>query len=191
MVFEYLTVLISVVVGLSLTHFLTHLVRIVNLRDEVVISWVQLTWAATLVFWTVSFWWFTFVFTEVHSWSFALFLFVLGYAVFLYVLLALLFPADDVPGKDYRAQFMKNRRWFYGVFLAFLCYDVADFAIKLGENVSIVDAAPYALWIGYLLAMTVIALFTERLLFHRVFAGTALASLFVLSYFTLAPLAEA
>ena len=54
MVFEYLTVLISVVVGLSVTFFLTNVARIVNVRSEVTISWVQLLWSMVILIWTIS-----------------------------------------------------------------------------------------------------------------------------------------
>lgn len=61
MVFDYLTVLVSVVVGLSVTSFLTSVVRIIHLRGDVTISWEQLPWSAAILIWTVSFWCFTFV----------------------------------------------------------------------------------------------------------------------------------
>ena len=112
MVFEYLTVLISVVVGLSLASFLTNIVRIIHVRGEVKISWVQLMWAATILIWTIDFWWFTFVFTDETQWSIGLFSFVLAYSIFLFLLMALLFPEGVPPNHDYRTQFMRNRRWF-------------------------------------------------------------------------------
>ena len=189
MVFEYLTVLISVVVGLSLAHFLTHLVRIINLRKEVVVSWVQLTWALTITIWTVAFWWFTFALNRIETWSLGLFLFVLLYAIFLYVLMALLFPGDDLPGTDYREQFMSNQKWFYGVLIAFLLYDIGDYVVKMEADLSIIEALPYAAFIGSLVAGSVVALFNRSLLYHRAFAGFALALLLLMSATTLDPLA--
>ena len=83
MVFEYLTVLISVVVGLTVTSFLTNVVRIIHVRGDVTISWVQLLWSAAILSWTIAFWWFTFVLAEQRQWTFPLFVFLLAYATLL------------------------------------------------------------------------------------------------------------
>ena len=188
MVFEYLTVLISVVVGLALTHFLTQLVRIIHVRDRVVVSWAQLLWALALLVWIVSFWWFTFALNTVETWTFGLFLFVLGYAVFLDLLMALLFPEGEVPNQDYRAQFIRNRHWFFGTLLAFVSYDLVDYWIKAGTDSQTATIGPYALFIGPLIVMTVIALGTRNLLFHRFFAAMALVWVVAMSVITLRPL---
>ena len=188
MVFEYLTVLISVVVGLSVTSFLTNIARIVHVRGEVTISWVQLLWSIVILIWTISFWWFTFVLTAIPQWTFRLFVFLLAYSVFLFFLMALLFPEGVPPNHDYRAQFMRNRRWFFGVLLAFLCFDLLDYWIKLDKDVSIIGILPYAVFIAPLIVLSLIALRTENLLFHRAFAAYSLLALLTMSVTTLAPL---
>ncbi len=119
MAFDYLTVLISVVVGLSVTSFLTNVVRIIHVREDVRISWEQLLWSVVNLIWTVAFWWFTFVLAKQPQWTSALFAFLLVYAVLFYVLMALLFPEGVPAGHDYRAQFRRNRVWFFGAFTFF------------------------------------------------------------------------
>lgn len=190
MEFEYITVLISVVVGLALTHFLSHVVNIIHRRDEVIVSWAQLLWALALVVWTIAFWWFTFVFTRVEEMTFGLFLFVLVYAVFLYILLALLFPPDGGAEHDYRKVFLRNRRWFYCTYFVFLLYDIGDYLIKLEADVSIVTIAPYALFVGSQLVGAAIGVFTARLWFHRLFALYVLLFQFYLVATTLGPLSS-
>ena len=138
MVFEYLTVLVSVVVGLTATPFLTNVVRIIHVRGNVRISWEQLLWSVTILIWTVAFWWFTFVLARQSQWTFPLFVLLLAYATLLYVLMALLFPEGVPPDHDYRAQFMRNRVWSFGVFALFPCVDLVDYVIKLDRDVSIV-----------------------------------------------------
>ena len=78
MAFEYLTVLISVVIGLSVTSFLTNVARIIHVRADVTISWVQLLWSVTILIWTIAFWWFTFVLAEQQQWTYPLFVFFAG-----------------------------------------------------------------------------------------------------------------
>ena len=188
MAFEYLTVLVSVVVGLSVTSFLTNVARIIHVRSDVTISWVQLMWSATILIWTVAFWWFTFVLAEQQQWTYPLFVFLLAYATLLFLLMALLFPEGVPADHDYRAQFMRNRVWYFGVFLLFLCIDVVDFFIKLDKDVSIVSHAPYAAFIGSLCVLSLIALKTKNLLFHRCFAAYSIVATLVMSVTTLVPL---
>lgn len=188
MVFEYLTVLISVVVGLSLTSFLTNVVRIIHVRSNVTISWVQLLWSVTILVWTVAFWWFTFVLAEQRQWTYPLFAFLLAYATFLFFLMALLFPEGVPADHNYRTQFMRNRSWFFGVFLVFLCVDVIDYFIKLDKDVSIVGHLPYAAFAGPLIAFSLVAMRTDNLIFHRSFAAYSLLATLVMSVTTLVPL---
>lgn len=188
MVFEYLTVLISVVVGLTVTSFLTNVVRIIHVRADVTISWVQLFWSVAILSWTIAFWWFTFVLSEQRQWTFPLFVFLLAYATLLFFLMALLFPEGVPSDHDYRTQFMRNRAWFFSVFMVFLSVDVMDYLIKLDKNVSIVGHLPYAAFVGPLIVFSLIALRTENLLFHRFFAAYSILATLVMSATTLVPL---
>jgi len=188
MAFEYLTVLISVVVGLSLASFLTNIVRIIHVRGEVKVSWVQLLWAATILIWTIDFWWFTFVFTEEAQWSIGLFFFVLSYSIFLFILMALLFPEGVPPNHDYRAQFMRNRLWFFGVLLAFLIFDLGDYFIKLEKGIEIVANWTYVAFIVPLMVFSFAALFTQKIWFHRFFAVYGVLTLVAMTVLTMQPL---
>lgn len=188
MVFEYLTVLVSVVVGLSVTSFLTNVARIIHVRGDVKISWVQLMWSATILVWTVAFWWFTFVLAEQRQWTFPLFVFLLAYATLLFLLMALLFPEGVPADHNYRSQFMRNRVWYFGVFLLFLGVDVIDYFVKLDKDVSIVGHLPFAAFIGTFFVLSLIALQTRNLLFHRIFAAYSILATLAMSVSTLLPL---
>lgn len=188
MVFEHLTVLVSVVVGLSVTSFLTNVARIIHVRGDVTISWVQLMWSANILIWTVAFWWFTFVLADQRQWTYPLFVFLLAYATLLFLLMALLFPEGVPSDHNYRTQFMQNRGWFYGVFLLFLCVDVVDYFVKLEKEVPIVSHLPYVAFIGPLFVLSLVALITKNLLFHRGFAAYSILATLVMSVTTLVPL---
>jgi hypothetical protein len=188
MIFEYLTVLISVVVGLSVTSFLTNVARIIHIRSDVTISWVQLLWSMTILIWTIAFWWFTFVLAEQPEWTFPLFVFLLAYSTLLFFLMALLFPEGMPADHNYRAQFMRNRVWFFGALLLFLCVDWIDYVVKLEKGVSIVGYLPYAAFVGPLIVMSLFAIRTDNLLFHRIFAVYSLMAVLAVSATTLAPL---
>ena len=190
MVFEYLTVLISVVVGLSVTSFLTNVVRIIHVRGDVTISWAQLLWSVVILIWTIAFWWFTFVLAAEREWTFPLFVFLLAYSTLLFVLMALLFPEGVPENHNYRAQFMRNRIWFFSIFLLFLCVDLTDYVVKLEKDVSIVGHLQYAAFLGPLVVLSLFALRTDNLIFHRVFAVYSVLAVLAMSVTTLVPLAS-
>lgn len=104
--------------------------------------------------------------------------------------MALLFPEGVSADHDYRAQFMRNRAWFFGVLLLFLCVDLIDYVVKLGKQVSIVGDLPYAAFVVPLIVLSLFALRTESLVFHRDFSVYSLLALLVMSATTLVPLAS-
>ncbi|MEE4218079.1 MAG: hypothetical protein V2I48_10750 [Xanthomonadales bacterium] len=171
-----------------MTSFLTNVARIIHVRGDVTISWVQLMWSITILVWTVAFWWFTFVLAEQRQWTYPLFVFLLAYATILFLLMALLFPEGVPADHNYRTQFMRNRVWYFGVFLLFLCMDVFDYFVKLDKDVSIVSHMPYFAFIGPLFVLSLIALTTKNLLFHRSFAAYSILAVLVMSVTTLVPL---
>ncbi len=114
-----------------------------------------------------------------------LFIFLLTYSILLFFLMALLFPEGVPSDHDYRAQFMRNRVWFFGVFLLFLCLDLLDYWIKLEKDVSIANNLQYAAFVGPLILLSLIALRTANLLFHRVFSAYALLAVLAMSVNTL------
>ena len=95
-------------------------------------------------------------------------------------------PADH----HYQAQFMRNRFWFFGVLLLFLCVDLIDYIIRLDKDLSIIDQLPYAAFVGSFTVLSLFALRTDNLVFHRVFAVYSVLTLLVMSVTTLEPLAS-
>ena len=83
---------------------------------------------------------------------------------------------------------MRNRVWFFGALLLFLCVDWIDYVVKLEKGVSIVGYLPYAAFVGPLIVMSLFAIRTDNLLFHRIFAVYSLMAVLAVSATTLAPL---
>ena len=149
---------------------------------------MQLFWSVAILIWPVSFWWFTFVLAKQPQRTYPLFVFLLVYATLLYVLMALLFPEGVPAGHDYRAQFMRNRVWFFGVFALFLCIDLVDSVIKM--DVSIFGHLQYAAFVGPLIVLSLFALRTDNLVFHGVFAVYTILAELPMNATTFAPLAN-
>jgi hypothetical protein len=128
--FEYVAVLTSIIIGLAITHLLQGTARLIQHPDTGRPYWVHLTWALYMFLNSVFWWWWEFRLTRIEVWTFQMYIFVILFAVTLYLLCALLYPVslDGYDGfKDY---FYSRRRWFFGLSIVFLLIDVGDTLLK-------------------------------------------------------------
>ena len=127
--FEFISVLLSIVVGLGLTRLLTAVGRALEIRRNLRFYWVQGVWVVNLGLLFVSFWWANlFGHADRETWLFPNFVVLLLYAVFLFLASVLVIPSDFEEGTDLEAHFFEVRPWFFTV-LAFT--PVAEFADTL------------------------------------------------------------
>ena len=129
--FSYLSVLLSIVLGLGITQLLTGLGRLIQARDRVRIYWPTPAWAVLLLVAHVQTWWTMFALRDDAGWTFFAFLLVLLQPVLLYLAAALVLPdfgetADPTEARvDLRRHYFHQARWFFGVLLALLVASVA------------------------------------------------------------------
>ena len=119
--FEYLSVLVSIIVGLALTQLLSGAARLIQLRRRVRMHAPTLLWMATLFLVDVQVWWVAFERRATTEWQFFGFLLYLLIPVALFLLCYLVLPElGDEDAVDLRDNFDTNRGWFFGL-LAGLC----------------------------------------------------------------------
>src|SRR6056300_624681 len=116
--FEYVMVLVSIIVALAIAHLLTAVADTVHrLRGQgkpIKLDAVFSIWTGYVLIWLVSFWWWEFKFQEVVTeWSFGLYLFVIGYAISLFILAEILVPNRMRGVTDTYADFRDGRKWFF------------------------------------------------------------------------------
>lgn len=133
--FEYVMVLVSIIIGLALTHILTALGSAVHrLRGHgppIRLEATYLLWVGFVLIWLVSFWWWEFRFQELGTeWSFGLYLFIILYAVSLFLLSVVLVPAGMEGLEDSYGYLMSVRRWFFGALFGVIVVDTVDTFIK-------------------------------------------------------------
>jgi hypothetical protein len=132
--FEYVMALISIIVGLGLTHVLGALGTAVHRfrhGPPLRLDAVYLLWVGFVLIWLMSFWWWEFKFQVLDvKWTFGLYLFVILYAVVLFLLAVILVPKDMDGIDDAYAYFMGGRRWFFGVLLLANAIDFIDSLVK-------------------------------------------------------------
>ena len=127
--YEYLTIFISVVLGLAVVHLLSGVSLILDTRVRQRVDWIHLVWTTNVFVTTLLVWWFNFSLTAVQVWTLLHFLNLVAYSVVLYLLSALLFPVQGVEIIDFRAHFEANRPRFFMVWLVFQVVDFADVAL--------------------------------------------------------------
>lgn len=107
--FEYLSVLISVIVGLGLSHLLTTSARLLQRRRTVRTYTPTLLWIATLFLLQVQIWWVTYNSRRDTDWNYFSFLLLLAIPVIGYLLCYLVVPPLDTEIVDLRGNYYENR----------------------------------------------------------------------------------
>jgi hypothetical protein len=90
--FSYLSVLLSVILGLAITQVLQVARGLVLTRKAVRFYAPVIIWAAVAVLIAIQSWWASFGLRLREDWSFAAFLAVLAHAISIYVVAALVLP---------------------------------------------------------------------------------------------------
>ncbi|MDX6696041.1 MAG: hypothetical protein QOF02_3644 [Blastocatellia bacterium] len=118
--FSYISVIISVVIGLGLSQLLTGAAELVKARRRVSFYWVHLLWVALTFVAHIFLWWTMWNLRLVRDWNFFSFLRLLLAPVLLYVAAAFLIPKVE-PGVsiDLREYFYENHAAFFSVTAAF------------------------------------------------------------------------
>ena len=168
--FEYLAVLVSLILGLGIAHLLLGVGRMIHRRDRAQPDAVHLLWTGA-VFWTLILnWWVFFQAQSVTQWSFDYFLIVIVWAVLFFLLAVMLYPPDLPEDQGYAAVFVRNRAWFLGLFAATSFADIALTAAR-GDLFDPPIYLPFALHFS---ALGVIGIFVESRRFHVALAGYVL-----------------
>ena len=75
--FAHIKTVIGIILGLSITHSLKGVVRIIEHPNKIKPYWIHLLWGFYMFLTTVYFWWFEVHLSEVTDWNFFKYLFSL------------------------------------------------------------------------------------------------------------------
>src|ERR1043166_5399334 len=90
--FEYVTVFISIILGLGVTQILTGIADLVHQKERVKVYWPHTVWVLLALILHVQEWWVIFELRTFDHWRLPVFLFVMLYPTVLFILARLLFP---------------------------------------------------------------------------------------------------
>lgn len=128
--FKWITVTISIVLGVGITGMLSGAVALFRARGTVRFDWIPLVWAGCIFLWQLQYWWAVIELSGiVRTWTILEFSVLLLLVILLYVSSALVLPPQPVSnGSDLAAAFEHDGRWAL-IFLS------AYFGVALVANV--------------------------------------------------------
>lgn len=165
--FSYLSVLLSIILGLAIAQVLQAYRGLLLSRARVKLYAPPLVWSALILVMATQLWWASFGYADHDSWDFAGFAMILLQTVLLYMMAAVILP--DVPpaeSVDLRDHYERERRPFFLISLALL-------VTSLGKDLVIDGHLPEGANIAFHLAfgaVSIAALLIRRPRFHELLA---------------------
>jgi hypothetical protein len=170
--FGYLSVIISVILGLSIAQLLQGISQIINARERVRIYWPTIGWAILLLIVDIQAWWAMFGYRDKHQWTFLQFAVVLLETIILYLLAALVMPGiRDEQIVDLRANYFRHAGWFFGSLVAVLVDSLLKDVVMVGSLPGGLNLGFHLFWI----ATALVAAFTRSDRYHKAFICVSFA----------------
>jgi hypothetical protein len=180
--FAYLSVLISIILGLAVEQVLQGYRALILSRRRIRFYAPPLIWSVLLLLMVAQNWWASFGLARRTEWSFALFAIILVQTILLYMMTAIVLPpiaADEEI--DLRDHYYREARAFFGISIALILWSVFRETMLAGK-------LPDPLNLGFIAIFLVLAVFaaaSRRPRLHEGFAivmavlfGTYIALLF-------------
>jgi len=140
--FDYLTILMSIVLGLAIANVLARIATVITARERVDFYWPPIAWAIWLFFICVQHWWAEWGARHTLRWNFGTYWLELLVPVDLFLLSALVLPERDEAGKiDLGAWYFHNRAWFFAVMFFLPLLSIAAEVARTGRIGSGVNLA--------------------------------------------------
>lgn len=173
--FSYLSVLISIILGLAVTQVLQGFRGLMLARSRVRAYWPALVWAVLVLVIAAEEWWSMYGLRvrPTSSWTFPDFAFVLLQTVPVYLLAGLVLP--DVDGDrdvDLRDHYYAHHRWFFLLLVLLILISIVRVRVFIG-------AWPVPLDLGFQAFFAVgsaFAAWTRREWYHKLLAPAAAIS---------------
>jgi hypothetical protein len=130
--FEFISILMSIVVGLGVTNLLSGVGRAFYRRKQVPMDEVHIVLTlATLLVLSLN-WWVAFKWNTTTVWSFDTFLVLIAWTIALYMLTTFLYPPDLSEEEERGNRFDQNRSGYYTAFIVFCAMDITQTAMRGG-----------------------------------------------------------
>lgn len=173
--FTYISVLLSIVLGLAITRVLLAFRDLILTRAKVKLYIPTLIWSGIALLIPIQAWWADFAMRKHPNWTFLALLVIMLQATSIYMVAALVLP--DISGQsfvDLREHFFAHRSWFFGALLAAVVLSLLKDPALNGHLPHPVDGAFQLMFC----AASIAGVLTRNEWFHKVLAP-AIGVLFI------------
>lgn len=171
-IFEYLMVMVAIILGLGVTQILRGLSKIARSEHP---SAIVATWATLLFILHVQVWWAFWDLGQVEQWTQLNFFLLIAIPCSLFAMTELLLPMGSAPETNWQAHFFSIRVWFFRLFLLFVVLATLNSWIFLDTPLT----HPYRIAQVFQMALALAGLSTTNLRTHRWLPAISIVALLV------------
>src|SRR6059036_2938835 len=114
--YQHVVVVMSIVLGLSVTQLLKGLAQLYRTRNRVRLYWLHTAWVVLLILFSLLLWWVYWNYRNIEEWSFFRFILYLSPMIVFYFLTSIVIPDPSDPVTDYKEYYFSTRVGFFGTF---------------------------------------------------------------------------
>ncbi|MEQ1939528.1 hypothetical protein ABMA46_14870 [Mesorhizobium sp. CN5-321] len=172
-IFPHIRIVMGMVIGLGVTRLLSGVARIIQHPRQYPLYPIHLAWVAMLLLMLVHFWWWEIDLYVVTDWTFGKYVFVVFYAITLFLMCALLFPDSMLDYRGYEEFFYARRAWFFGLLALTYLLDIVDTLLKGRDYFARFDNE-YWMRTPVMVALCIAAIAVRDWRYHALFVTGAL-----------------
>jgi hypothetical protein len=114
--YQHVVVVMSIVLGLSVTQLLKGLAQLYRTRNRIRPYWLHTAWVVLLIFFSLLLWWLFWNYRSIEEWSFFRFILYLSPMIVFYFLTSIVIPDPSDPVTNYKEYYFSSRVGFFGTF---------------------------------------------------------------------------
>ena len=164
--FNYLSVLLSIVIGLAIAQVLQGLRGLILARVKVRLYLPTVIWTGIALLLAIQAWWASFGLHTRANWTFWTFIVIVLQAISVYMVAALVLPDVTEDAVDLRDHYFTHRSWFFGAVLATIIFSAAKELVLRGHLPSRINGKFHVIFS----LMAIAAAITCREWFHKLLA---------------------
>ncbi|WP_143520077.1 hypothetical protein [Reichenbachiella sp. 5M10] len=165
--FEYVVVMITLILGLGMTQLLNGVADMVAHYDKIKFSYAHSLLISVVFLVTLQDWWYSYQYSkQIEEWTLPIVLSLLSFPILLFVETRLLFPTGSRSQEtDMEVYFQENWKWIYSIFVMTILISIAQNIYFSGYTIQ--EQIPLMIYAGVYL-MFIFGDFRNKLL-HEVF----------------------
>ena len=163
--FEFVTIFCSLILGLALSHILSAVTDLYEIRDRVKTYWLNSLWVVTVIMWSVFSWWGLWKLSiDLNEWHYAQYWFLVTNLASIYFFTTLVLPkATDQGIIDLETHYYSVHKAFFSI-VAFSLFTSSAVNYSLFGKAIFSDMTVMPFIVG---CAAVAAVFTDSRLYHK------------------------